>query len=73
MSPWRPRCADEAAAFQDRFCDRCVRDAGFRAGTDDSCPIAAQGYGTALGLTPPAEWVGGEAGPSCTAFEAEGA
>jgi len=71
LKQWRPRSTDEAAAFQEGFCDRCIRDEPYRAGTGDSCPIAAQGFGVALGLEPPHEWVDGDAGPICTAF-AEG-
>jgi len=71
MTQWRPYSSWEAAAFEDRFCDRCERDAAFRAETGDSCPIAAQGFGVSLGLEPPPEWVEGGDGPTCTAFESE--
>lgn len=54
--------------FQDRYCDRCVRDEAFRDGSGDSCEIAAQGYGVAIGLTPPVEWVAENGLPRCTAF-----
>lgn len=68
---WRPTSCDEAAWFQDSFCGRCTKDAAFRAGTGDSCTIAAQGYGVALGLEPPPEWVEADGEPRCTAFDAE--
>lgn len=68
MAQWRPTCADDAAWFQGHFCDLCKRDDAFRVGTGDSCPIAAQGFGVALGLEPPAEWVAENGEPRCTAF-----
>lgn len=71
MTQWRPHSADEACEFQDAFCDRCTKDAAFRAGTGDSCRIAAQGFGVAIGLAPPPEWVEADGEPSCTAFDAE--
>lgn len=67
---WRPWSSEEAADFDDRFCSQCIRDAAFRAGTGDSCEIAADGFGVALGLEPPPQWIEDEDGPGCTAFEA---
>jgi hypothetical protein len=70
---YRPRSTLEAADFYAAFCSRCLKDAPFRDGSGDSCPIAAQGFGVALGLEPPPEWVRGDNGPACAAFEAEAA
>lgn len=65
---WRPRSIDEAAWFQMSFCDQCVRDQAFREDRGDSCSIAAQGFGVAVGLEPPPEWVEEAGEVSCTAF-----
>lgn len=65
---WRPYSSDEAAWFQSTHCDLCVRDAAYRDGTGDSCPIAAQGFGVSLGLEPPPEWVDVNGDPTCTAM-----
>jgi hypothetical protein len=70
--PYRPSCGSEGADFMARFCDLCSRDAAYRDGAGDSCPIAAASL-TYLIDQPgyPAEWIRDEAGPRCTAFEAE--
>lgn len=70
MMQWRPHSSDEAAAFDAKFCSECARDHGFRGGAGESCPIAVNGFGVALGLEPPAEWIEDQSGPRCTAFEA---
>jgi hypothetical protein len=71
-SPYRPTSGTEGADFMEAFCDRCTRDAAFRAGTGDSCPIAADTMVFAV-TDPeyPAEWVQDERGPRCTAFDPE--
>ena len=67
---YRPASAWEGAEFMERFCDRCQHDAAFRAGTGDSCPIAANAV--AYGVEDegyPLEWrEDGPSGPRCTAF-----
>lgn len=71
--PYRPANGFEGADFMAVFCNRCQHDAAFRAGTGESCPIAANtmvydeddpAY--------PVEWrEDGPQGPRCTAFQAE--
>jgi hypothetical protein len=70
--PYCPRNGSEGRGFMARFCDRCKRDAAFRAGTGDSCEIVAN----AMCYLYPPEWVendadGADANPRCTAFDAE--
>lgn len=75
VSLYQPASGGEGAEFMATFCDRCTKDAAFRAGTGDSCPIAAN----TMVLTPadaeyPREWIYGADGePTCTAFNPEGA
>ena len=68
---YRPSNGDEGIAFMAEWCDRCTHDAAFQAGTGDGCPIVARTM--ALQVDDPrypAEWVAGDDGPRCTAFEA---
>jgi hypothetical protein len=71
---YQPSNRDEADRFDGVFCDRCERDRSFRAGVpyEMGCPILA----TAMAFSVespmyPREWVTGENGPMCTAFEGE--
>lgn len=68
-TPYRPSNGSEGIYFMSRFCDRCQRDAAYRDGTGDSCPIAAATM--AFKITDPdypTEWVQDDSGPRCTAF-----
>lgn len=72
MTPYRPTSGTEGAAFMERFCDRCEREAGYRLDPfkHDACPIAATTM--ALRVTDPGypkEWVTDDDGPRCTAFQ----
>lgn len=72
--PYRPSNGFEGMTFMDAFCDRCKRDAAFRAGTGSSCLIAAATF--VYGADEPQypiEWVSDPDGdnPRCTAFEPE--
>jgi len=68
---YRPSNGSEGMMFMERWCAKCQRDAAYRAGTGDSCPIVCnslihsideEGY--------PAEWQYGDDGqPRCSAFE----
>jgi hypothetical protein len=55
------------------FCDRCARDAAYRSGDGDSCPIAAATMAfDAEDPNYPSEWQYGPDGqPRCTAFTLE--
>lgn len=70
--PYRPSTGTEGAAFQERWCDLCARDAAFRADPDcgQGCQIVADTF--AYDITDPKypkEWVFDHDGrPSCTAF-----
>lgn len=69
--PYQPGGGLEGAVFMARFCDLCARDAAFRDGTGDSCPIVAN---TMVydedDAEYPVEWrQDGPEGPRCTAFQ----
>lgn len=70
--PYRPTSGTEGAAFQERWCDHCARDAAFRADPDfgTGCQIVADTF--AYDITDPKypkEWVfDAEGRPKCTAF-----
>lgn len=70
--PYRPSTGTEGAAFQERWCDQCARDAAFRDDPDfgTGCQIVADTF--ALDITNPKypkEWVFDREGrPCCTAF-----
>ena len=68
-----PSCGSAVVLFMNRFCDVCARDAGYRAGTGDSCPIAAATLAYKVDDPRyPVEWQYGAGGkPTCTAFEKE--
>lgn len=64
-TPYRPSNGTEGMVFEAHFCDRCARDAG------QDCPIHTAALVFDIGEPEyPAEWVEGEGGPACTAFEA---
>jgi hypothetical protein len=70
---YRPANGMEGAIFIQRWCDRCERDAAYRAGTGDSCPIAA-GVMALDASDPeyPGQWTVSDNGtPICTAFQSE--
>jgi hypothetical protein len=71
--PYQPGSGMEGALFMESFCDRCERDAAFRAGAGDSCPIVAATM--ILDIEDPdypPEWrEDGPEGPRCTAFTPE--
>lgn len=70
--PYQPASGTEGADFMALFCDRCTRDAAFRDGTGESCPIVANTI--VFKVTDeryPREWIYGSDGyPVCTAFQA---
>lgn len=72
---YRPSNGTEGQLFMDWFCDRCKRDAAFRDGSGDSCPIVADAFTFNVSDPKyPAEWQYGTDGqPCCTAFEREDA
>lgn len=69
---YRPSNGSEGIAFMEQFCGRCERDAAYRAGTGDSCPIAAITMALRVDHPDyPAEWqYGPDEQPTCTEFEA---
>ena len=71
--PYRPSNGIEGRDFMSSYCDRCARDAAYRDGTGDSCPIAARSIGCLVDDPEyPTEWTHTSVGePTCTAFEAE--
>jgi hypothetical protein len=72
MKLYQPSSGSEGAWFMSRFCDLCKRDAAFRDGTGDSCPIAADTMVYSVDDPEyPREWIEDESGPRCTAFEPE--
>jgi len=72
---YQPSNGIEGACFMELFCDRCTRDAAFRAGTGDSCEIVANTMVYSVDDEAyPREWIyGPDDAPTCTAFEAEAA
>jgi hypothetical protein len=74
---YRPSNGTEGAAFMDRFCDRCKREAKYRRTDDgsDGCPIIAKTMGYDIDDPEyPSEWVinlGDATGMTarCTAFQ----
>jgi hypothetical protein len=71
---YRPSSGSEGARFMAVWCDRCVRDAAFRANPDaaDGCPIAADTMAYEVGEPGyPREWRYLDDEPICTAFEPE--
>lgn len=67
---YRPSHGTEGIAFTERWCGSCLRDAAFRADEGDSCLIVAMTM--ALEVSDPdypREWIMGERGPICTAWE----
>jgi hypothetical protein len=71
-APYRPSNGTEGIDFQARWCDRCKRDAAYRAGTGNSCPIVAATLAYNIDEPSyPKEWIRDETGPRCTAFERE--
>lgn len=72
---YRPTSGEEGAHFQDRFCDRCKRDAAFQADPDnaDGCEILARTMLFDVDEPEyPVEWIRGDDGRAkCTAFEPE--
>lgn len=67
---YTPSNGSEGLDFQNLFCDRCIREARFRATEDgaNSCPILM----SALAHEHPPEWTIGDGGswdPSCSAFD----
>lgn len=72
--PYRPSNGSEGMDFMAHFCDRCTKDAAFRAGTGDSCPIAAATLAFQIGDPEyPKEWVQTDGVACCTAFVREAA
>ena len=71
---YRPSNGTEGSLFQEAFCDHCKREAGYRAGAGDGCPILAATMAFDVDDDNyPAEWQYGEDGqPKCTAFELDG-
>lgn len=72
---YQPANGMEGAEFMSDLCDRCARDAAFRNGTGDSCPIvAATMVYSVEDEAYPREWIyGPDSLPTCTAFEADAA
>lgn len=73
---YRPSNGSEGEAFRGWFCDRCKRDAGYRADPEsgNGCNILAASFAAYDVDDPkyPAEWQYGPDGqPTCTAWEAE--
>lgn len=70
---YRPSNGSEGEIFMMNYCHVCKRDAEFREGTGDSCPIAADVHCYSKDDPKyPAEWQYGHDGqPTCTAFDAE--
>lgn len=69
--PYRPTSGCEGAEFMASFCDRCQRDAAFRNGTGDSCPIIANSMVYEVGDDGyPAELIHDpyDGYPTCTAY-----
>lgn len=67
---YRPSCGTEGAGFIERWCGSCQRDAAFRSDEGDSCPIVAATMVFAVtDAHYPREWIYGERGPICTAWE----
>jgi hypothetical protein len=67
---YRPSSGTEGACFIERWCASCQRDEGFRLGEGDSCTIVAATL--VFGIDDPEyprEWIMGERGPVCTAWE----
>lgn len=67
---YRPANGTEGEGFVARWCGKCARDAAFRADEGNSCQIVAATM--AFGITDPqypTEWIIGERGPVCTAWE----
>lgn len=68
---YRPSNGSEGMMFMERWCGKCQRDAAYRAGTGDGCPIVANAL--VFGVDDdgyPAEWCYGDDGqPLCAAFE----
>lgn len=63
---YRPSNGTEGMLFTDRFCDRCTKDDG----EELLCPILTATLIHAPGEEDyPPEWIEGDAGPRCTAFE----
>jgi hypothetical protein len=61
---YRPSNGSEGADFMADFCDRCAKD------INGGCPIVADTFVYAANDPKyPKEWVYGEHGPCCTAFE----
>ena len=75
MRPYRPSNGAEGADFIGAWCGRCKRDAAYRAGTGDSCPIVASTMVYSVNdPNYPAEWVQNDddvfgSSARCTAFE----
>ena len=71
---FRPANSDEGRRFETQFCDRCERDAAWRADEgNDGCPIHSRAL--ALPITDPCyptEWRHADDKPTCTAFVPEG-
>ena len=70
---YRPSNGTEGVMFMSRFCYLCAKDAAFRDGTGDSCPIAAATFSYGVNDEKyPSEWqYGADGQPTCTAFESE--
>lgn len=70
---YRPSSGDEGMWFYDEWCARCTRDAAYRAGDTNGCPILAAAW--LYSITDPeypAEWQRGpDNKPLCAAFQAE--
>lgn len=69
LRPYRPSNGTEGAAFQEQFCERCIKDHAVNRGGDDpdwenGCQILARA--TAQGGVK--EWVEMDSGPFCTAY-----
>ena len=78
--PYQPSCGTEGMDFMDAFCFRCKRDAAYQAWDrngnkgprPDTCPILdATFLYRVTDPEYPKEWITDEAGPRCTAYEAE--
>ena len=68
---YRPASGTEGVEFMDRFCCLCAKDAAYRDGRGDSCPIAAAAVSFRINEPEyPVEWTFDATGqPCCTAFE----
>lgn len=63
-----PPNGTEGMAFEEKFCERCWRDAAYRNGTGDGCKILAAASVARYGEGPK-EWVyDSNLHPTCTAF-----